>query len=190
MTENGPEDFARKVGRNNTQESPFRTASATARRRLARLSATRQRTTETTLLPSAAQHQRPRTFSLRSLRTLLCLEGVNKAAVVRGGRSKSVTDPVQKIKVVSAKVRFPHPSWKKAQYEKHNWTKEKILKLALLRREGNPDFMGKKTGFSKPRFWGTYVLHPGFPWFSLFLWFPWFPQIRQSTPLFVAVDSV
>ena len=25
------------------------------------------------------------------------------------------------------------------------------------------------SGFSKPRFWGTYVLHPGFSWFSSFL---------------------
>ena len=43
------------------------------------------------------------------------------------------------------------------------------------------------SGFSKPRFWGTYVLHPGFSWFSSFPCFPWFPHIQQSTPLLVAV---
>ena len=30
----------------------------------------------------------------------------------------------------------------------------------------------RRSDFSKPRFWGTYALHPGFPWFSLFPWFP------------------
>ena len=40
--------------------------------------------------------------------------------------------------------------------------------------------------FSKPRFWGTYVLHPGFSWFLSFPCFPWFPLIQPSTPLLVA----
>ena len=77
-----------------------------------------------------------------------------------------------------------------------------VLYVTGVEREGLSDCQGRAgiisiarwnlrlvifSGISKPRFWGTYVLHPGFLWFSLFLWSP---RMQHSTPLFVAVWAV
>ena len=91
----------------------------------------------------------------------------------------------------------------KTLFLKHYYRRQGLWELSTLRlldknvtgtfekstvsRPHHPKKRGRFSGFSKPRFWGTCALHPGFSWFPSFPCFLWFPRIQQSTPLLVAV---
>ena len=115
-------------------------------------------------------------FAIGSLLTLTALEttGIRctrDAETCRGRRGATRVD--------LSFLRFPRSAvfggLKPQRNSKGLWRSQRIKSRSVL--QGGADFptaffVAGKSGIPKPVVWGTYGLHPGFPWFSSFSWFP------------------